>query len=105
MNHLEKKWRQKKILTLVEAGNMGQAREKLRIFENVMARVGLGGDFLGEYFKALSTVNGLQTYNEMNPPTAPLQSTQAPIGSETTPPPTSPESGLNTPINTPQETV
>jgi hypothetical protein len=48
---------------------MGQSREKLRIFENVMARVGLSGDFLGEYFKALSSLNGLQTYNELNPPT------------------------------------
>jgi len=84
---------------------MINAQERLKIFENIVARVGLDGDVLGEYSKAMSTLNGLQTYNELNPPTAPLQPPQAPIGSETAPPPTSPESGLNTPINTPQETV
>jgi len=84
---------------------MGQAREKLRIFENVMARVGLGGDFLGEYFKALSTVNGLQTYNELNPPTAPLQPTQAQLGGGVAPTTTPAESGLQVPQNTPTETV
>jgi len=84
---------------------MGQAREKLRIFENVMARVGLGGDFLGEYFKALSTVNGLQTYNEMNPPTAPLETPQAPMGGEVAPTTTPTENGLRMPQNTPTETI
>jgi len=84
---------------------MINAQERLKIFENIVARVGLDGDVLGEYSKAMSTLNGLQTYNEMNPPTAPLQSTQAPTGSEIAPPPIPPESGLNTPINTPQETV
>ena len=84
---------------------MANAGDKLRIFENVMARVGLNGDFLGEYFKALSTVNGLQTYNELNPPQAPLQTPQAPISNEVVSPATPPEGGLGMPINTPTETV
>lgn len=49
---------------------MGQGKDRLRIFENVMGRVGLSGDFLGEYFRALSSLNGLQTYSELNPPTS-----------------------------------
>ena len=47
---------------------MGQARDKLKVFENVIARVGLNGDFLGEYFKGLSAINGLQTMAELTPP-------------------------------------
>ena len=35
---------------------------------NVIARVGLDGDVLGEYSKAMSTLNGMQSYTEMNPP-------------------------------------
>ena len=52
---------------------MGKAEEKLKIFENVMARVGLNGNFLEEYFKGLSTINGLQTMAEMTPPPMPSQ--------------------------------
>ena len=84
---------------------MGQGREKLRIFENVMARVGLNGDFLGEYFKALSTVNGLQTFNELNKPQPTEQTPQGVIPPQPLPNPTPPESGLNTPQNTPTEVV
>ncbi len=51
---------------------MGTGKDRLRIFENVMARVGLSGDFLGEYFKALSSFNGLQSYNELNPSQPPM---------------------------------
>ena len=67
---------------------MGQTREKLHIYENVMARVGLGGDFLGEYFKALSTLNGLQVYNDLNPPQPP--------GAQNIPP-----QGANQPVSAP----
>lgn len=84
---------------------MGQSREKLRIFENVMARVGLNGDFLGEYFKALSGINGLQSYNELNPPAPTMppvtQNTpdmgQMPQSGGSMPP--LGEGGLNTPQN------
>lgn len=66
---------------------MANATERLKIFENIIARVGLDGDVLGEYSKAMSQLNGLQTFNEMNPP----QMAQAPItdptGQSTTPMP------------------
>jgi len=52
---------------------MASAKERLKIFENVVARVGLDGDVLGEYSKAMSALNGLQTYSELNPPQPPLQ--------------------------------
>ncbi len=70
---------------------MASAADKIRVFENVMARVGLDGDFLGEYFKGLSAINGLQTYAEMNPPQIP---TQPPQMSST---PLSPTQGANLP--------
>jgi hypothetical protein len=83
---------------------MGQSREKLRIFENVMGRVGLGGDFLGEYFKALSTVNGMQTMTEMKPPAPPMMpdqgqnvTTQPPITPNGTTMPPLGDQGLNQP--------
>ena len=60
---------------------MGQGRERLKIFENVMARVGLNGDFLGEYFKALSSLNSLQTFSELNPPQPPIPQNLPPQGS------------------------
>jgi len=47
---------------------MASSADKIRVFENVMARVGLDGDFLGEYFKGLSAINGMQTMAEMTPP-------------------------------------
>jgi hypothetical protein len=86
---------------------MGQGRDRLRIFENVMARVGLSGDFIGEYFKALSSLNGLQTYNELNPPQPPINpnlSTQGQNGAISAP--ISPEMGESTtstgnPLQTP----
>lgn len=86
---------------------MASAADKIRVFENVMARVGLDGDFLGEYFKGLSAINGMQTMTEMNPPmppqpqmgaTQPLSSqngTISPLGDQglSTPP-----TGTNQPI-------
>ena len=48
---------------------MATAKERRNIMYNVIARVGLDGDVLGEYSRAMSALNGLQTYNEMNPPT------------------------------------
>ena len=47
---------------------MASAAERLKIIENVIARVGLDGDVLGEYSRAMSALNNLQTFNEMNPP-------------------------------------
>lgn len=47
---------------------MATSRERLSIFENIIARVGLDGPVLEEYSKAMSTLNGLQTMTEMMPP-------------------------------------
>jgi hypothetical protein len=80
---------------------MASAKERLKIFENVIARVGLDGDVLGEYAKAMSSLNGLQTFNELNPPTAPLQPPQTPIGNQATPSTIPQEGGLNVPQNPP----
>ena len=44
------------------------ARERLTIFENVIARVGIDGDVLGEYSKAMARMNGFQSAMEMTPP-------------------------------------
>jgi len=67
---------------------MASASERLKIFENIIARVGLDGDVLGEYSKAMSMLNGMQTYQELNPPivptTQPAQSAQ-PLNTPITP--------------------
>lgn len=47
---------------------MASTQDKLKIFENVLARIGLGGDVLSEYTKALSALNGLDTMSQMQPP-------------------------------------
>jgi len=57
---------------------MASAKDRLTIFENVIARVGLDGDVLGEYSKAMSALNGLQTFTEMNPPALPASNNIAP---------------------------
>ncbi len=46
------------------------SQEKLTVFENVLARVGLNGDVIGEYHKAISSLNGFKAYQEMQPPAA-----------------------------------
>lgn len=80
---------------------MGQSREKLKVFENVMARVGLNGNFLEEYFKGLSTINGLQTMAEMTPPpmppTTPNMANQPQLDQSGATVPPMGDSGLNMP--------
>jgi len=44
-----------------------RANDKLAIFENVLARVGLDGDVLGEYHKAISSLNGFQSMQQIQP--------------------------------------
>ena len=80
---------------------MANAKDRLKIFENVIARVGLDGDVLGEYSKAMSSLNGLETYTAMNPPqppTVPPQATNQPLSgqSDTTMSPLG-DNGLNAP--------
>jgi hypothetical protein len=64
---------------------MATAKERLKVFENILARVGVDGDVLGEYSKAMSSLNGLQTFQEMTPPITPNL----------------PPQGLNQPISAP----
>ena len=46
---------------------MASAKERLSILENVIARVGIE-NALKEYSKAMSSLNGFQTIQEMTPP-------------------------------------
>jgi len=57
---------------------MPSSEEKLRIFENALSIEGMGGDVIGRYTKSLAMINGMQTYNEMNPP--PVSPTAANLG-------------------------
>ena len=81
---------------------MASAKERLKIFENVIARVGLDGDVLGEYSKAMSALNGLETYTAMNPPPmpagTPIESNPTPLGQNEGALPQMGEGGLNTPV-------
>lgn len=74
---------------------MGTHKERLKIFENVLARTSGGKDTLTEFARAMSSLNGLQTMSEINPPMANL-GTQG--GVPPTPPmeiPPAGEVGLN----------
>ncbi len=65
---------------------MATAKERYQIALNVLARTGLNGDFLGEYSKAISTLNGFQTMQDMqNTPMTPPEA------------PNNPDMGLNQP--------
>ena len=52
---------------------MASASERYKIALNILARVGIDGNLHDEYARAMSTLNGLQTYNELNPPAPPVQ--------------------------------
>jgi len=76
---------------------MATARERRDIFYNVLARVGMDGDVLGEYAKVMSTLNGLQTYNELNPPQPPIPQNLPPQGAnQPVSAPMTPETGQST---------
>jgi len=62
---------------------MATAKERRDIMYNVIARVGLDGDVLGEYAKAINTLNNLQTFNEMNPPMPQNLPPEQPLGADT----------------------
>jgi len=77
---------------------MATSRERLKIFENIIARVGLDGDVLGEYSKAMSMLNGMQTYQELNPPITPDMGQVAPQSpNQLVTPPTEGNGTLNLP--------
>ena len=84
---------------------MLSAVERLKIFENIRARVGSDADVLGEYAKAMSALNGLQTMTEMTPPpTMPPQgqnvTSEPPFTSGSTTTPLG-DAGLSTGLNQP----
>jgi len=85
---------------------MASAKERLKVFENILARVGADGDVLGEYAKAMSSINSLQTIQDMQPPTPtaqnlpPEQSNTPPMGVETPPTGESTAQAINTPLGT-----
>jgi hypothetical protein len=62
---------------------MASAKDKLRVLENVIGRIGLGGDVLSEYSKALSAMSGLDTYAEMNPAPIPMPTQTQPAPQDT----------------------
>ena len=70
-------------------------KELYTIGLNVFSRVGATGDFIGEFSKAMSTLNGMQTYNELNPPIPPNMPPEQ-SGMPPTPS-TQPDMGLNAP--------
>ena len=81
---------------------MGKHSDNLKMFYNVLRRTSGGADTLSEYARVQSDINGMQTYNELNPPqppTVPPQATNQPLSgqSDTTMPPLG-DNGLNTPI-------
>jgi len=74
---------------------MATGRDKLRIFENVVARVGFSGDVVGEFAKALSALNGIQAYNDAIEPTM----SQLPPQGQNLPPEQSNNTGFMSPAN------
>lgn len=62
---------------------MATAKERLAILENIIARVGIDGNVTGEFAKAMSQLNGLQTYTELNPPQMPQGTISSPMGGNT----------------------
>ena len=57
---------------------MATATENFKIALNVLARVGVDGDLIGEYSKAMATLHGMDTYNQMQaqiPPPMPQNNT------------------------------
>jgi len=73
---------------------MATAKERRDIFYNVIARVGLDGDVMGEYSKAMNALNNLKTYNEMNPPIPQNLPPEGGLGTNTGQ--ITPKMGLNT---------
>ena len=56
---------------------MGKHSDNLKMFYNVLRRISGGADTLSEYARVQSDINGMQTYNELNPPPPPTDIPQA----------------------------
>ena len=69
------------------------AEERYKVALNIVARVGIDGDVLGEYSKALSSLNSFESLQAMTPPMGAMenmgqpmpQETPTPLGEEQTP--------------------
>jgi hypothetical protein len=44
------------------------AQERLKIAENIVARVGLDGDIMGEFARAMAGLNEFDSFQQMAPP-------------------------------------
>ena len=44
------------------------AQERLKIAENIVARVGLDGNIMGEFAKAMAGLNEFDSFQQMAPP-------------------------------------
>jgi hypothetical protein len=51
-----------------------RAKDRLAILENVIAKVGIDGDVLGEYTRSLATLNGMESMRATMPPMMPQTS-------------------------------
>ena len=78
------------------------AQDRLRVLENVIGRVGMTGDVLGEYSRALSMANGIDTYNELNTPSVssnlPSTGASQPVTGTISPEPTQSTTQNNMPL-------
>ena len=79
---------------------MVSSKDRLSIFENLLAKHGIE-NVLREYSKAMSALNGLQTYQEMTPPMPQITPTENTGGTISAPPMESTAQGnsmLNQPL-------
>jgi hypothetical protein len=80
---------------------MATAQDRLKILQNIVAKVGLDGDLVGEYSRAMSMLNGFNSYQAMQPPPMPPMTPQDNAGGTMPPDPTqvppTDQSGLNQP--------
>jgi hypothetical protein len=84
---------------------MATATERYKIALNILARVGIDGNLHDEYARAMSTLHGLQTYNEMNVPQTPQDIISPPMGNNATQDPNTvnqPQNEGNGTLNLPQ---
>ena len=62
------------------------AQERYRIALNILSRVGIDGDLQGEFAKAMATLHGFESMNDMAPPpmdaTMPREGMEQPMGQE-----------------------
>ena len=76
------------------------AQERLSVLHNIIAKVGVDGDLAGEFSKAMSMLNGFNSYQAINPPVpqiTPTDNTGGIISPEMGQSMPTEQGGLNTP--------